>query len=163
VKHGYTKEWINSHIAELVAEGYERKEAVAIALDEARKEYRAWHPHGVFPAHLRLKPNRPRGYKKNPSLLNSQVQQAAQLFEDFSGHEAENAERVTVPENPKVAIAIGEVEAIIYNTVRDGKRERYIHKFTAKSRPTFGVSYDGKQLLMIGGSYDFTEKGIEDR
>jgi hypothetical protein len=94
--------------------------------------------------------------------MSTMIQSAARLSEDFSGHEARSLGKVTVPELPRVAIVVGEVEGVIYNTVRDGKFERYIHKFRAKSRPLLCVSHDGKQLLLIGGHYDFTEAGIVD-
>jgi hypothetical protein len=166
MNHGFSREWISTHIAELINEGYEKAQAVKITMLEARKAYRAYHPHGNFPDYLHLKPRKPNGWrkKKNPSTsIQTRIRKASQLFEDFSGHEAQNAEKINVPSNPKVAIAIGQVEGIIYNTVRDGKHERYIHRFAAKSRPIFAVSYDGKQILMVGGHYDFTEKGIEDK
>jgi hypothetical protein len=101
--------------------------------------------------------------KKSHLNTRSQVNKAAQLYEDFSGHEAEEIGKIDIPVPPKVAACIGEIEGVIYNTVRDGKFERYIHKFKADSRPLFCVSPDGKQLLMIGGSYDFTERGIVDK
>jgi hypothetical protein len=51
----------------------------------------------------------------------------------------------------------------MYVTRRDGKTEHYIHRFGSASRPLFAVTHDGKQLLLLGGDYDFTEKGIEDK
>lgn len=90
------------------------------------------------------------------------IQKAADLYERFSGHEAEAIGLVDVPELPEVGVAIGDVDGILYTTVRDGKVERYIHQFKSKDRPLFVVSPDGKQLFMIGGGYDFTERGIVD-
>lgn len=103
--------------------------------------------------------------KRNPvpESRASKIRKAAQLYEDFSGHEAEEIGTVKLSVNPEVAIAVGEIEAIMYNTVRDGVSERYIHKFRASARPLFCVSFDGKQLLLVGGEYDFTERGIVDR
>jgi len=98
----------------------------------------------------------------SPRGQSAKVQQAARLFEDFTGHEAGHTRKVlwTVPD---VAAQFGELEGVIYNTVRDGKSERYLHKFKKKSRPLLGVSHDGKQLVVVGGHYQFTEAGIEDR
>lgn len=103
--------------------------------------------------------------KKNPVPYTQQtkIKKAVELYENFSGHEAEHVGSVNLPGNPGVAIAVGEIEGIIYNTVRDGVKERYIHKFKASARPLFCVSFDGKQLLLVGGSYDFTERGIVDK
>ena len=90
------------------------------------------------------------------------VDQAADLYERFFGHDPEEIGRVTVPTIPRVGVAIGEVDGILYSTVRDGKFEKYIHKFHKKDRPLFVVSPDGKQLFLIGGNYTFTERGIVD-
>lgn len=94
---------------------------------------------------------------------NADVRKAADLYERFSGHEAEAIGRVNVRGIPKVGVAIGTVDGILYTTVRDGQTEKYIHQFKAKDKPLFVVSPDGKQLLMIGGNYDFTERGIVDQ
>lgn len=93
----------------------------------------------------------------------SRVNKAAKLYSDFTGHDPEDIGSVAIPAAPDVAVCVGEVEGIIYNTVRDGVFERYIHKFKAKSRPLFCVTPDGKQLLMVGGAFDFTERGIVDK
>lgn len=90
------------------------------------------------------------------------IRQAADLYERFSGHEAEVAGRIEVPDLPRVAVAIGEVDGLLYTTVRDGVVERYIHQFKKRDRPLFVVAPDGRQLYLVGGGYDFTERGIVD-
>ena len=62
----------------------------------------------------------------------------------------------------KVGVAIGEVDGILYSTVRDGQLEKYIHKFRKADKPLFVVSPDGKSLHLVGGNYSFTERGIVD-
>jgi hypothetical protein len=94
---------------------------------------------------------------------NPDVKKAARLYERFSGHEAEGIGRIKVKALPKVGVAIGTIDGIMYTTIRDGREEKYIHQFRAKDKPIFVVSPDGKQLFMIGGAYDFTERGIVDR
>ena len=94
---------------------------------------------------------------------NALIRKAAGLYERFSGHEAIEGERVRVAPLPAVGVCIGEVDGIMYTTVRDGVTEKYIHKFHAADKPRFVVSPDGKRLFMIGGRYDFTERGIVDR
>lgn len=89
------------------------------------------------------------------------VQQAVKLFEDFTGHQADHYTPVKMP-RVDVAMLIGEVEQIAYNTVRDGKKERYLHKFKASARPMLAASHDGKTLLIIEGDFEFTERGITD-
>lgn len=90
------------------------------------------------------------------------VRRAADLFERFSGHEVESVDRVTVPPMPAVAVAVGELDGVLYTTVRDGKVERYIHKFRAADRPILACAPDGSALFILGGRYRFTELGIVD-
>lgn len=92
----------------------------------------------------------------------AQVRRAANLYEKFTGHDAEEMGRVKVPAIPRVGVAIGTLDFIGYTTVRDGVQEKYIHKFKPADKPLFVVSPDGKQLFMVGGGYDFTERGIVD-
>lgn len=100
--------------------------------------------------------------RKNPVPL-SQLAAAKRLYSNFSGHEpATVVARIKKPVMPDVVAEIGTVDFIGYTTVRDGKIESYIHKFTSTARPLFCVAPDGKQLYMIGGSYNFTERGIVD-
>lgn len=90
-----------------------------------------------------------------------EIETAARLFEEFTGHPAESIDVVTIPDY-KTGIAVGKVLGIMYETVRDGVREKYIHEFSKKSRPVLACSFDGKQLYMIAGSYTFTDRGITD-
>ena len=97
------------------------------------------------------------------SATRTDIQKAADLYQRFSGHDAEEIGRINVPEMPKVGVAIGTVDGIMYSTVRDGVLEKYIHKFHKRDCPLFVVSPDGKSLFLIGGVYNFTERGIVDR
>ena len=91
-----------------------------------------------------------------------QVEQARELFRDFTGHEPENLRRVKL-RNPKSGFVVGELDGVLYTTIRDGKTEKYIHRFKKRSRPLLVSSYDGKSLHIIGGKYAFEESGINDR
>lgn len=92
----------------------------------------------------------------------SDIRRAATLYERFTGHEAEELGTVRIPDLPAVAAVIGDCDGVLYTTVRDGVTEKYIHEFADKDRPLLCVTPDGKQLLLIGGGYDFTERGIVD-
>lgn len=92
----------------------------------------------------------------------SDVRRAASLFERFTGHEAERLGRIKVPPVPKAGAVIGTCDGLLYTTVRDGVKEKYIHQFKAADRPLFVVSPDGRQLFLLEGRYDFTERGIVD-
>jgi hypothetical protein len=108
-------------------------------------------------------PKSSRAGKRSPVKYgNYEVDSAAKLYENFSGHDPESLGKVTLPKPPKVAILIGQCDGLLYTTVRDGVTEKYIHKFKRGSKPNFCVSSDGKQILLLGGKYNFTERGIVD-
>jgi len=91
------------------------------------------------------------------------IRQGVKLFEDFTGHEAKRALKMAKPVLPDVMIRVGEVLAIAYITTRDGKKESYEHQFKKGSRPLLAASSDGRVIALLGGSYRFTESGINDR
>lgn len=93
----------------------------------------------------------------------SRIKAASRLYTQFTGHEADEFVEVDKPVMPDVMLVIGDVDGILYTTVRDGNEESYIHEFEKKCRPLFCVAPDGKALFILGGSYDFTERGIVDR
>lgn len=92
------------------------------------------------------------------------IRQAQKLYHKFTGHTDEfEVAKLRVPDMPKALTVIGECDGILYQTVRDGEREKYIHRFKASARPLLCVAPDGSRLFLIGGEYDFTERGIVDR
>ena len=95
--------------------------------------------------------------------LGAQARKAAALYTDFTGHEDVRLAKVRIPDMPRALLTVGKIDGIMYSTVRDGVAEKYIHKFKSSARPLFCVSPDGKQLFMLGGAYDFTERGIVDK
>lgn len=103
------------------------------------------------------------GSRRKVNSNDPDVRKAMNLYERFSGHEAEAGERVKIAPLPKVAVLIGEIDGILYTTVRDGKVEKYIHKFHPNDKPDFVVSPDGKRIFLVGGRFDFTERGIVDK
>jgi hypothetical protein len=98
---------------------------------------------------------------KLPAKTRKKIDAAISLYENFSGHKPEIIDRVRLRVDT-VAIAIGHLDAVMYSTVRDGKKERYIHKFRKGSRPVLACSSDGKQLYILTGGYRFTDRGIVD-
>lgn len=99
--------------------------------------------------------------RTNPTQA-SESASAAELYRKFTGHEPESLGEIELRPLPKSAACIGTCDGILYTTVRDGVTEKYIHKFKAKDKPLFCVSPDGKQLLLVGGNYEFGERGIVD-
>lgn len=90
------------------------------------------------------------------------IDRAADGYKQFTGHDPKFLDKL--PQKwPKVGYKFGDCLGVMYETVRDGKRERYLHQFAKGCRPALVSSHDGKSIHMIGGSYDFTERGIVDR
>lgn len=100
---------------------------------------------------------------KVPLSKKAQLSHAAHLYSQFSGHDADEFQEIEKPQYPDVVTVIGELEAVVYSTVRDNEHERYVHEFRKSSRPMLCVSPDGNQLLIIGGKFQFTERGIVDK
>jgi len=96
-------------------------------------------------------------------VTRTEIQKAASRYERFTGHDAENVGHIEIPPLPKVAASIGECDGIMYTTIRDGREERYIHEFKGDAKPLLCVTPDGKQILLVGGKYTFTERGIVDK
>jgi len=105
--------------------------------------------------------SRARGRK--PLARNAAIKRGASLYERFTGHEAEIVGRVKVPSTPKVGVIIGDVDFIGYTTIRDGRVEKYIHRFAKSDCPALVVAPDGRSIHLIGGRYTFTERGIVDK
>lgn len=101
--------------------------------------------------------------KKNPiaGSKKRRVKKAKSLYEEFTGHKADKYEVVKVPQHD-TGLKVGNVLGIMYDTVRDGKKEKYLHEFKKASQPAFAVSHDGQQIYLIGGSYLFKDSGIND-
>jgi len=89
------------------------------------------------------------------------IQAAARRLKRFSGHDARHVETVSF-EVPDTALNVGPCLGIMYETVRDGERIQYVHRFRRNSRPHLAASHDGKFLILLGGAYRFTERGIVD-
>jgi hypothetical protein len=88
------------------------------------------------------------------------VDQAGELFKSFTGDDPQTLKKVRI-RNPKTGLVIGELDGVLYTTVRDGKTERYEHSFKKGNRPHLVASHDGQSLHILGGDYEFTERGIE--
>lgn len=103
--------------------------------------------------------------RKNVDAL---LEQAADLFEAFTGLPAETVERFEMPQ-VRAGVLIGEIEQISYNTKRKhgkeqrARKHRYRHTFKASARPLFAASADGRVLLILGNGFEFTERGITDK
>ncbi len=94
--------------------------------------------------------------------IHDEIDAASDLRERFTGHRSKAPRAINVPPLPAAVAVIGKCDGILYTTVRDGRTERYIHEFALKDRPQLCVTPDGRQILLVGGRYVFTERGIVD-
>jgi hypothetical protein len=83
-------------------------------------------------------------------------------YEEFTGHAAGQVAEVQI-EHPTSAAVVGRLVGVAYEAVRNGQTIKYMHEFAAGCEPTLAVA-PGKQaqLLIVGGSYTFTDHGIVD-
>lgn len=102
--------------------------------------------------------------KKNPirETIKRKINAATKLYRRFTGMEPKYIEsrKINIPD---VGMIIGKLDGVLYTTKRDGQTEEYIHRFTGRSRPTLCSSWDGKQLFIVDGHYNFTNEGIVDK
>lgn len=89
------------------------------------------------------------------------VDKAVRAFREFSGHEPDAMVTAPVPRIEGPLWHLGDLEGVIYETTRDGRREKYLHKFRGNDRPALAVTFDGQQLVILGGGYQVTDRGIE--
>mgnify|MGYP001270276002 CR=1 FL=1 len=97
-----------------------------------------------------------------PGATAGGVDKARKAFRAFSGMEPTEVITAEAGGVPTVCWLLGEVEEILYNTTRDGKKERYLHPFSKSARPLAAVDAAGK-LVLVGGDYQVTDRGITDR
>jgi hypothetical protein len=103
-----------------------------------------------------------RAGKRRPQRALDQAERAADLYERFTGMTPRAIGSIDVPALPDAVAVMGECDGVLYTTVRDGKVERYIHEFADDDKPLLCVTPDGTQILLVGGRYDWTERGIVD-
>ncbi len=104
-----------------------------------------------------------KGVKKQLTGKGAAVRKAASLYTDFTGHNDPMLSKIAVKDMPKVALEVGQCDGLLYTTIRDNVTEKYIHKFKKTSRPLLAASPDGTQLLLLGGAFNFTDRGIVDK
>ena len=165
--HGYSRETIARNISKLRAEGIPEDRAIAAAFREARKWFEHYNP-GASMLHYLRAPNPVRDTDEptffDPKLARKQlIERGKQRYSSFMLRAPDRSRTLNIPALPKVALAIGELSAIEYVSTRGGERVNYRHVFKKGSRPLLASSHDGKQLILLGGAYRFSNRGIIDR
>lgn len=90
------------------------------------------------------------------------IGQAVALFESFRERKPQRMGTLRF-KVPKAVACMGYVEGVDYRTTHGKKLTLYHHDFAPGSRPLLCVSADGKQLLLVGGRYQWTARGIVDK
>lgn len=90
-----------------------------------------------------------------------EVKQAIRLYKSFREKHPKKIKVVSM-KTPKAVAVVGYIEYVGYKTTHGKRHELYQHDFSPGSRPLLCVSADGKQLLLLGGRYKFTGRGIVD-
>jgi hypothetical protein len=91
-----------------------------------------------------------------------EVRAAVELYESFREKKPKRLKVIDV-KIPRVVVHIGYLEAFDYRTTHGTELALYKHEFARGSRPLLCVSSDGTQLLLLGGRYHFTERGVVDK
>jgi hypothetical protein len=86
---------------------------------------------------------------------------AVKLFRDFR-EEAPGRARTVRVERPRAVAVMGSCEFIGYVTTHGGRSHLYIHEFAPGSRPLMTAGAKRNQLVLVGGRYRVTERGIVD-
>jgi len=91
--------------------------------------------------------------------LKRSIAKGVNLFKRFNGRNPEHIDTLRVKDYNEFVL-IGPCLEIAY-LADDG--HGYRHKFRHSSRPLLAVSTDGKQLVLLKGKYEFTDRGIVDK
>jgi hypothetical protein len=92
-------------------------------------------------------------------MAKRELNQGVKLFRDFNSREPEYLDKIEIPRYDML-VFIGPCLAIEY-LADDGYP--YRHKFKKSAAPDLCTTPDGKQLVLVGGNFTFTERGITDR
>lgn len=91
------------------------------------------------------------------------IAQAKQRFKQFTDGTKKVGVKALQKPNHDVTYELGRLVGVVYEAdTADGKATRYQHVFSKKSQPHLAVSFDGKQLYILGGGYIVDDRGIVD-
>lgn len=116
----------------------------------------------AHPAHRPKVRTNPSGYKSALNKYAAELDRADDLLQNFSGRTGK--EILKVRQRPiKTGLVIGKLEGVMYSSDRGEGSEKFFHRFRKSSRPLLIADSDGSQIGIVGGQYQFTERGIEDK
>lgn len=93
--------------------------------------------------------------------MKKELQRAARLYRDFREEAPRRAKAIRLS-LPQVAVIMGHVRQIQYDTTHRGKTHLYKHTFAPGSRPLLVAGTKRGQLLLVEGRFHVTGRGIVD-
>lgn len=90
------------------------------------------------------------------------MDEAAERLSEFVGREIGSFTEVQINTDYDVGYVLGEIPELHYIAERDGEVYHFHHEFAESSRPLLVVTFDGKELMIAGGRYSVTDRGIVD-
>ncbi len=87
-----------------------------------------------------------------------QIRAATKRFVDFMGRAPGDRELVKFAATGEIGLVVGELDGITYRV--KGHRKLFFHRFKKFDRPLLIVTFDGRQIYTIRGSYRFTQRGF---
>lgn len=90
------------------------------------------------------------------------INRARKAYSDFTGHTPKSLYKDRLDDKPVAGYRMGSLVGVAYEATRDGKTEKYFHRFGKKARPDLVARDDGKQLYITRGKYKVTDRGVED-
>lgn len=152
---------IQSHVADSLAQIIELADGDARACkgkaDKIRKTARAALAYIKSAREMEKNPT-----KRAKPEMSQELQRAVKLYSDFHGEKPKILSHVKFSEIPKNLLQVGKCLGIMYQAKRDGRARRFLHEFRHGAGPTLAASPNGRALFLLGGSFVFTEDGIED-
>ena len=95
------------------------------------------------------------------STHGEKIKNAMDGYRKFTGHEPVAMDEIEIPA-VDVGFKFGKCDGVLYTAVRDGIEERYIHEFSEEAKPDIVSAHDGRVVMLVGGAYRFTSRGIVD-
>jgi len=93
--------------------------------------------------------------------VSRELERAIRLHKSFRERAPTRARHVKI-DLPEVAVIMGYLDAVSYTTTHNGKTHRYKHTFKRGSKPTLVAGTRDGQLLIVGGRFRVTGRGIVD-
>jgi len=93
------------------------------------------------------------------------LKRAMERYKEFHwGDEADRVVRKKISKPPRVAVKLGKLVSVAYETHKGGEHATWEHEFgeDGGKRPDLVMDAASKRLHIVGGSYDVTPDGIID-